>query len=253
MSNLTYTVKAVDSNFELTATYEGKSLKDTLTEISNILKGMYNNRGMAAIEFDELELDGGDLYLKDSDGELYEADEAEYDVADFTDIIYYPNGSGEKSYIDYVAYTGNNEYVTGVITLKSSEFVLLTAEIDSDEVLDFDGEELLDAIYDWDDDFEVKYIKFTTVPNSTTSGYLYYEYDEDASSNTKVNTSTSYYVDATGSQKELTDYTSVPAASTDGVINIVFKAYKSTNSSITGIIQVKVTEVADITINAGKE
>ena len=232
-----------------TFTYAGGALSDIKTAINARLNAMYG-RNLDTIYFDSIDLDGGLLYT-DSTCD-YEIDDDSFSSSALAALYYLPDGSGETSVIEYYAYTSNDsdDPLAGYIYLISDEFLLLTGEIGSDEVLDFNADDLLNAVYDWDDDFEVKNIKFTTVPNSASSGYLYYEYDADESSNTKVTTSKTYYVEPTGSQLELTNFTYVPGSSTSGVVEIIFKA--SSSSSITGIIRVNVIEKADITIEAGK-
>lgn len=253
LADLTLTVKVVDSDFTVTAGYEGKSLKSVLDDISTLLKGMYG-RGLATIEFTDLKLDGGELYIKDKD-ELTEADETYYDVDEFDDIVYYPNGTGETSKIDYTAYTSDDdEDISGVITLKSSEFVLLTAEIDDKGTVQFSASDFEDAIADWDDDWTLDYVKFSSIPNSTSKGYLYTEYDEDSSKNTLAKTSVKYYVEPEGKDLGLDDLTYVPGSKTSGMVDIQFTAYLVKNKktdTIEGVYQINVIEKADLTIEAG--
>ena len=253
LEELTLTVKVVDSDFTVTAGYEGKSLKSVLDDISTLLKGMYG-RGLATIEFTDLDLDGGELYIKDKD-ELTEADETYYDVDEFDDIVYYPNGTGETSYIEYTAYTSNDrEDISGIITLKSSEFVLLTAEIDDKGTVQFSASDFEDAIADWDDDWTLDYVKFSSIPNSTSKGYLYTEYDEDSSKNTLAKTSVKYYAEPEGKDLGLYDLTYVPGSKTSGMVDIQFTAYLVKNKktdTIEGVYQINVIEKADLTIEAG--
>ena len=253
LADLTLTVKVVDSDFTVTAGYEGKSLKSVLDDISTLLKGMYG-RGLATIEFTDLDLDGGELYIKDKD-ELTEADETYYDVDEFDDIVYYPNGTGETSYIEYTAYTSNDrEDISGIITLKSSEFVLLTAEIDDKGTVQFSASDFEDAIADWDDDWTLDYVKFSSIPNSTSKGYLYTEYDEDSSKNTLAKTSVKYYAEPEGKDLGLDDLTYVPGSKTSGMVDIQFTAYLVKNKktdTIEGVYQINVIEKADLTIEAG--
>ena len=252
LPNLTYTIIAVSGNFDVTATYKGASLKDTLSSIDNLLKDMYG-RGLATIEFTDLDLDGGELYIKNKD-ELTEADETYYDVDEFDDIVYYPNGTGETSKIDYAAYTSDEREASGTITLKSSEFVLLTAEIDDKGTVPFSASDFEDAIADWDDDWTLDYVKFSSIPNSTSKGYLYTEYDEDSSKNTLAKTSVKYYVEPEGKDLGLDDLTYVPGSKTSGMVDIEFKAYlvdgKKTDT-VEGVYQINVIEKADLTIEAG--
>lgn len=253
VSGTTYTC-TVNLTLYTTDVYESfnkkpGTLSSVASEVEKRLKAV-TGYDLDKIVFDDLDLKGGDLFTdSDCSEEVYED---EYTASQFAKMYYVPNGSGKVSEIDYTVNISSSREISGTIYLSSDEFILLTAEIGNDETLDISSDDLLDAIYDWDDDFEVNYVKFSNIPNSTSDGYLYYEYDEDASNNAKVSTNTSYYVDPTGNQKELTDYTYVPGKSTSGVVTIEFRAYKTSTKYVDGIIQINVIQRADITITAAK-
>ena len=230
--------------------YKGGSLSAVATAISGRLNDIYG-KGMHEIRFTSISDKGGDLY-EDSTCEETVEEDYNYSLDEMKAMTYLPNGSGEYTEISYTAWTtSDSQKIYGEITLDANAFVLLTGEIGSGDTLDFDAEDILDAIYEADDEFEVNYVKFTTLPGST-KGYLYHEYDADKTSNTKVTTSKTYYVEPTGSQLELTNYTYVPSKTASGVVEIVFKAYKTSSKTITGVIRVNVIEEADITVAVGK-
>ena len=230
--------------------YKGGSLSAVATAISGRLNDIYG-KGMYEIRFTSISDDGGDLYEDDTCEEIVEEDYS-YSLDEMKAMTYLPNGTGEYTEISYTAWTtSDSQEIYGEITLDANAFVLLTGEIGSGDTLDFDADDILDAIYEADDELEVDYVKFTTLPAST-KGYLYHEYDADKTSNTKVTTSKKYYVSATGTQLELTNYTYVPSKNASGVVEIIFKAYESASKSITGVIRVNVIEEADITVAVGK-
>lgn len=259
LKDLTIKVFVYDDQFEQTYNMgRGGTLASVAEDISNRLNLIYKDT-LDTIVITDIEGEtvkreehlGGTLYTDNACDQEVEEDE-DYSASELAKMYYLPNGSGYETYLTFEAWTDDSdESIEGVITLKSAEFVRLTAEIGNDETLDISSDDLLDAIYDWDNDFEVNYVKFSSVPNSTSNGYLYYEYDEDASNNAKVSTSTSYYVDPTANQKELTNYTYVPGKSTSGVVTIEFKAYKTSTKYVDGIIQINVLQKADLTIEAG--
>lgn len=230
--------------------YRGGTLSSVASSISSRLNTIYG-KGLHAILFESIDDDGGVLF----ETSTYENDVAtdySYSQSDMAAMVYMPNGTGEYTYLNYVARTSTSgQSISGTIRLSSSEFVLLSAEIGSGDTLDFDAEDILEAVYDWNDKFVVKHVKFTTLPSST-KGYLYHEYDADKTTNTKVAASKTYYVDPTGSELKLSNYTYVPTKTTSGVVDIVAKAYKNNTSSVTVVIRVNVIEEADITVAVGK-
>lgn len=234
--------------------YKGGSLSAVATAISGRLNDIYG-KGMYEIRFTSISDDGGDLYEDDTCEEIVEED-YNYSLDEMKAMTYLPNGTGEYTEISYTAWTtSDSQEIYGEITLDANAFVLLTGEIGSGDTLGFDADDILDAIYEADDEFEVKRVEFTSYPSSSTKGYLYYgSYDADKTNNTKVSSSKKvFYVGSTGSQLELDEFTYVPAKTTSGPVEIVFKAYKKTGSgSITGVIRVNVIEEADITVAVGK-
>ncbi|MBO4930433.1 MAG: S-layer homology domain-containing protein [Clostridia bacterium] len=246
--------------------YAGGSLSSIASVIDTLLGG-----DMEAIEFTSMELDGGTLWEDDDfEDEVY--DDSYYTPSELSAMYYLPNGTGDVSELEYVAYVEydaddeevdkDKGYVEGVIYLYSDEFLLLSASITNKEVVQFSGDEFEEAFLDLDDEYEeLTYVTFTK-PDSG-DGYLYYEYDEDDSKHTAITTSSSgnknrYYVEEEDDgDKLIDDVTYVPAKKTSGVITIKFKAFGIDEDdddvkNIEGIYQITVQEAADITIEAGK-
>ena len=242
-----------------TFTYAGGTLASIASRIDSMMGGK-----MEAIEFEELDLEGGVLWADNKyEEEVYE--DEYYTPTELADMIYLPNGSGETSYLSYVAYTDYDDdedevdddkpYIEGTIRLYSEEFLLLSANITSEEVVELEGSVFEEAFLDLNDDYEyLEHVTFTKP--SSGDGYLYVEYDEDDSKHTSIGTSTKYYVED-DSKALIDDITYVPGKDTEGVVIIKFKAvgYNEKNKKVTvnGVMQITVAVAADITIQAGKE
>ena len=82
----------------------------------------------------------------------------------------------------------------------------------------------------------LSYITFT-LPSSST-GVLYYNYDDSKTSNTKVTASTKYY---RASEKYISYVSFVPNLKFSGTATISYKAYTASNTSYTGEIKIKVS------------
>lgn len=242
-----------------TFTYAGGSLSAIASRINSMLGGK-----MEAIEFEELDLEGGVLWADNKyEEEVYE--DEYYTPSELGDMIYLPNGSGETSELSYVAYTDYDDdedevdddkpYIEGTIRLYSEEFLLLSANITSEEVVELDGAAFEEAFLDLNDDYEyLEHVTFTKP--SSSDGYLYVEYDEDDNKHTSIGSNTKYYVED-DDKALIDDITYVPGKNTEGVVNIKFKAvgYNEKNKKVTvnGVMQITVAVAADITIQAGKE
>lgn len=242
-----------------TFTYAGGTLSTVASRIDAMMGGK-----MEAIEFEKLELDGGVLWTDNKcDEEVYE--DEYYTPTELGKMFYLPNGSGEPSYLSYVAYddydAGDGEvgnranYIEGTIILYADEFLLLTGEITSEEVIQLDGDAFEKAFLDLDKDYA--YLESVTFTKPASGdGYLYVEYDEDDSKHTSIGASTKYYVE-NDSKALIDDVTYVPGKDTEGVVTIKFKAtgYNDKNKKVNvdGVMQITVTVAADITIQAGKK
>ena len=242
-----------------TFTYAGGTLASIASRINSMLGGK-----MEAIEFEELDLEGGVLWADNKyDEEVYE--DEYYTPSELADMVYLPNGSGETSELSYVAYTDYDDdedevdddkpYIEGTIRLYSEEFLLLSANITSEEVVELEGSVFEEAFLDLNDDYEyLEHVTFTKP--SSSDGYLYVEYDEDDNKHTSIGSNTKYYVED-DDKALIDDITYVPGKDTEGVVIIKFKAvgYNEKNKKVTvnGVMQITVAVAADITIQAGKE
>ena len=262
LKDLTIKVFVYDDQFEQTYNMgRGGTLASVAEDISNRLNLIYKDT-LDTIVITDIEGEtvkreehlGGTLYTDNACDQEVEEDE-DYSASELAKMYYLPNGSGYETYLTFEAWTDDSdESIEGVITLKSDEYLLLTAEIDDKGTVPFSADDFENLIADWDDDYTLDYVKFSSIPNSTSKGYLYTEYDEDSSKNTLAKTSVKYYAEPEGKDLGLDDLTYVPGSKTSGVVDIEFTAYcvkGKTNKSVTGVYQINVIEKADLTIEAG--
>lgn len=264
MHDVTYTVKVVDSDFKVPADHSGASLKDTSSQIEDLVKGMFAHSVYEIRITDLDDMDGGTLYLED-DGVLSAVSEDDYELSTFAKMIYYPNGNGEKSVLDYTAYTSDSdEHVRGSITFTSDAFMLITAEMTTDDYLDLDADDFLDAFLAVNDDYEsLTYITFSSPGNSKSKGYFYMDYASEGDDADKIASNTKLYFDADDADGKNETYidnvTYVPGSSMkSGTYEFTFKAYGRNDrdkevKNIPGYLRIIITEAADITIDAAKE
>ena len=259
----TVTVQLLNTTYDLDEkiSYTGGDLSSIAGKISDRLYAVYGEE-MKYITFTRIEgetvkreeYEGGTLYLDNKCDDTAEEDE-EYTLAEMKKMFYLPNGSGYNTEITYVAQTtSSRETVEGVITLTSDKYLLLSAELSSDESLAFDSDLFVEAVEDWDDDWTLSYVTFTKP--SSSDGYLCYEHDDDEKSHSSIVTTSKgkYYVDEDDGDYAIDDITYFPGKNTSGVVAIKFKAYlvdgKKTDD-VEGVYQINVIEKADLTIEAG--
>ena len=263
LKDLKLTVKVMDSDFRITGiNYEGASLKEIAESISDMLKGMYGE-GLEEIEFTDIDLEGGDLYIKDEDGNLTATDDETFDAETFENLYYMPNGNGEDSVIEYNAYTDEEDDLDGEITLEASSFMLVSVELTDKEYVNLNADDFEDAFLNMDKDYEIlEYVTFKGT-NSKSRGYLYTDYDEDDDDGDDVKSSTKcFYDDADVDDDDdvaLDDIVYVPGSDMDGgTYYISFTARGKDEDGKTikdkvGYLRIILTEEADIVITAGKE
>ena len=217
LGDLKLTMKVVDSDFfKDEIDYKGFSLKEIAKSIDELLKGMYGE-GLDHIVFDDIEMDGGMLYLEDEDGNLTETDEESFDADEFECLYYLPDGSGEDAVIEYTAYTeDDDEDVEGKIKLESDTFMLVSIEVTDKEYAELSAEAFEEAFLNMDKDYDsLDYVKFSG-SNSKTRGYLYYDFDEEDEKGDEVKSSTKCYFDNDDADAQLDDIVYVPGSSMKG-------------------------------------
>ncbi len=209
--------------------------------------------------------DGGDLYA-DSDLTDFDDDEI-YSLSELADLYFVPSGKGGDFVVDYTAYGENEDILReGKITIECPEFMLVTGTVTVGEYFEFDLEDIEDMIEDSDwDNYTLESI--TDLDLSVKGkGDLYYDYDPDASKNSKITSSTSsdpytrddFYAD--GSDKnadyEISKIAYVPASNaTSGTVTVGFEMTlvrkNKTDEHVSAIYQISVVKPADIVITAG--
>lgn len=260
LGDLKLTMKVVDSDFfKDEIDYKGFSLKEIAKSIDELLKGMYGE-GLDHIVFDDIEMDGGMLYLKDEDGNLTETDEESFDADEFECLYYLPDGSGEDAVIEYTAYTeDDDEDVEGKIKLESDTFMLVSIEVTDKEYAELSAEAFEEAFLNMDKHYDsLDYVKFSG-SNSKTRGYLYYDFDEEDEKGDEVKSSTKCYFDNDDADAQLDDIVYVPGSSMKGGTYIInFNAWgkddkDKTVSNKPGYLRITLIEEADLTVETGKE
>lgn len=226
------------------------TLSDVATEISDRLKAYYGSRyGLDDIIFDNLDLEGGDLFTdSDCTEEVYE-DES-YTASQLAKMYYVPNGSGEVSEIEYTAYASSSRYISGTIYLSSDEFLVIQVEMNTGDTLQFSAEEFEEAFLNLKKSYEsLKSVTFNSgVPNSKSAGYVYYDGE------TKIKSGT-FFVEPSKTSEKAIDNLTYEAGTEGGVYSIDFTAKgtdeRNKSVTVTGIYQITVRKAADLTIEAG--
>lgn len=226
------------------------TLSDVATEISDRLKAYYGSSyGLDDIIFDNLYLEGGDLFTdSDCTEEVYE-DES-YTASQLAKMYYVPNGSGEVSEIEYTAYASSSRYISGTIYLSSDEFLVIQVEMNTGDTLQFSAEEFEEAFLNLKKSYEsLKSVTFNSgVPNSKSAGYVYYDGE------TKIKSGT-FFVEPSKTSEKAIDNLTYEAGTEGGVYSIDFTAKgtdeRNKSVTVTGIYQITVRKAADLTIEAG--
>lgn len=226
------------------------TLSDVATEISDRLKAYYGSSyGLDDIIFDNLDLEGGDLFTdSDCTEEVYE-DES-YTASQLAKMYYVPNGSGEVSEIEYTAHASSSRYISGTIYLYSDEFLVIQVEMNTGDTLQFSAEEFEEAFLNLKKSYEsLKSVTFNSgVPNSKSAGYVYYDGE------TKIKSGT-FFVEPSKTSEKAIDNLTYEAGTEGGVYSIDFTAKgtdeKNKSVTVTGVYQITVRKAADLTIEAG--
>lgn len=226
------------------------TLSDVATEISDRLKAYCGSSyGLDDIIFDNLYLEGGDLFTdSDCTEEVYE-DES-YTASQLAKMYYVPNGSGEVSEIEYTAYASSSRHISGTIYLSSDEFLVIQVEMNTGDTLQFSAEEFEEAFLNLKKSYEsLKSVTFNSgVPYSKGAGYVYYDGE------TKIKSGT-FFVEPSKTSEKAIDNLTYEAGTEGGVYSIDFTAKgtdeKNKSVTVTGVYQITVRKAADLTIEAG--
>lgn len=209
------------------------------------------------------DLNAADLdYVKftlpdDDDGILYynydEDDDDNTKVSESKKYYYSGSSSSRLSKITFVP----DEDCSGTVTIKyngcskdddtytgrikitvkdtgSSKIIKYSA--DKKEPVEFSKNDFRDACDDIQNE-DLDYVKFT-LPDED-DGVLYYNYDKDSGSNTKVSLSKKYYYDSSNSQS-IKNVTFVPDKDFSGTVTIKYTGYDDTGDSYSGKVQITI-------------
>lgn len=260
LKDLTLKVLVYSEDYEVEFDREGGSLSSVANYIDSVLEALYRE-GLDVIEIVDYDLEGGTLYTdSDCDSEL---EEEELDADDFAALYYLPNGSGEASVIEYVAYhdydDDDDECIEGEIYLVADSYMMLSYQITEDDIIEFSGDEFEELFLEQDKDYEeLSYVTFSFGTGSKSKGWLYYEYDEDDEEGTQVKSTKCYVNSDDEDDVALDDVVFVPGSSMKaGTYTITYtaKGYEDGSTKLkteTGYIVITFVEKADITIEAGK-
>ena len=208
---------------------------------------------LSYVKFDLPDEDDGILYYE------YDEDDDEDDLEEISSSQkYYYSKSPYLASITFVPdedysgtlsieYTGRdvdgNTY-SGKLKIKVEE--VDTADVieyseDQEEVVDFEEDDFDDVCDDVQNE-DLDYIRFTDLPDSD-DGTLYYDYDEDDSSHTKVTTSKKYYYEDHSPYLKKVSF--VPDEDFSGTVTIKYKGYDADGDSYSGKIKITIDEDDD--------
>lgn len=222
-------------------TFDDEAFTDALAED-------HDEETLSYIKFTSLpSSDSGVLYYdydEDDSSNTEVAEDDEFDAADLSLITFVPKtGFSGTVKISFKAYTEDDNSYSGkvIITIGDTDATadVIAYTTDEGDAIAFDEDDFTDALYEIDEEETLSYVKFTILPSST-AGILYYDYDEDSSSNTKIVKGTSYDVG------DLGDITFVPTANFNGSVTIAYAGYTEDETEYVGTVKITVNEVADV-------
>lgn len=199
--------------------------------------------------------DCGELYYYDgSDWEYLDESEVYYATAtgtelDLKEVYFESNDEGGEYFLYYKAYFDYEDPIEGTVTINCGEALVVEVDIDSDDVYEFDPEDFLEAVEEWDDDYSLNYIKKLKLSNSR-DGELTDGADKAISSTSK----TEYYV-SSKTEELIEEITFTPAKRANGIVTISFTANVQRGNrkaeEVAGALKINVGKAADIVVKAG--
>ena len=196
----------------------------------------------------------------DDEGVLYYEYDKDKDADEQTKVIdskkYYYSGSQKLSNISFVpdkdyddtltikykGYDVDGNTYTGKIKIAVSEASssdIIKYSADEDEAVKFKDDDFSDACDEIQDE-DLKYVKFT-LPDDD-DGILYYDYDEDDDTHTKVTASKKYYLDETN---YISKVYFVPDKDFSGTVTLKYTGYDTTGDDFSGKIKITIGDSDD--------
>lgn len=238
------------------------------TKVVDKIDSLLGDLGLSTsyyVEFDNMDSDGGTLYLTSDKDDV--ADESEtYSRSDLQKMYYESNYDGENFELDYAVYSrentsSSNLIFSGSVVIENPQILNLKVSITKDDVYNFSSQELQDALSDLDSDWTLDHIELNSI--SVNGGKLCYDYDDSKtlSKNTSANRGTYYVEPSKSSQKSIDLITYVPkekSTSRSYTAEFGFEAHytytdkrgKERTGTVDGMLVITVQEPADITISA---
>jgi len=145
--------------------------------------------------------------------------------------------------ISYTGYNDDGDSFSGIVKITVGDDAdaadTITYTTDEDEEITFDDDDFDEVCNDATDE-NLDYVKFT-LPSSSC-GVLYYNYN--ASSSSKVTSSTKYYM---ASSSYLSKVTFVPADGYTGTVSISYTGYNEDGDSYSGTVKITVSATSTTT------
>lgn len=192
---------------------------------------------------------GGYEFYYDADVSGYDP-EIDYLIDDLTFVPLDADG-GYTACVTFTAYYSSTRKVSGTLEFSVDESgttaaQVLTLTTDSGEEFVLDAEDFNDLFQDSYPGYDIRYVRFDSDGNfSSTNGYLYSGYDS-ASSYVKKFTNSSlddydfYYEDSSEGTYALDSLTFVPGSADDATISVSFVAYNSSTKQVEGTLKIVV-------------
>lgn len=239
------------------------------TKVVDVIESYLTTLGLSNtgyyVEFDNMDSDGGTLYLTSDKDDV--ADEGEvYSRSELQKMYYESNYDGTDFELDYTVYSSENtssrnEIFSGSIVIKNPKILNVKVSITKDDVYNFSAQDLQDALSDLDSDWTLTKIYLNSI--STNGGKLCYDYDDSKALSKNASASRGeYYVEPSkSSQKSIDLITYVPkekSSSRSYTAEFGFEAHytytdkrgKERTGTVDGMLVITVQEPADITISA---
>lgn len=274
-TTITYTVKAGNevafdkSDFQSAyrEEYSTGTIKYVRFETSDTLstsKGTvyYNYDGSGEKAFTNSNIDDYDFYYSSSG-------DGDYALANLSFAA--PKGASSRTVeLTYTAYYSSTKYVEGTVKIKvtsgssGTSGDTITYEVEPGESVAFKKTDFKE-VYDAELDGTIRYVEFSTSDTlSTSSGTVYYNYDESgekAFTKSNIDDYQFYYTSSSYGDYALANLSfAAPKSAGKRTVELDFKIYDSDDDYVSGTVEIKVGEgdsssKGDITyeVDAGKE
>ena len=196
---------------DVTAYADGMTMSRVLDRLDKLMQKNYGEN-VKYIAFTKMNDKGGTLYLDDSMEEEADTNDDGYTAAEFENMFFMPDGTGDTFVIEYEATTANAyAAITGKINIATEKFVVLEERITNTETLDFSIDAIEDALEILEDKTSKDYALISVSGIEVTAsnyGDVYVDYDDTAKKNTTARGT--YYAQPSKNQASIDSLTFVP-------------------------------------------